>query len=499
LAVKNDDWRHLPYHIKNVSPLNQDQLEQLPASEETVNRWRTAKKWLTEPYTKMTRPGKFVEADLDEAAVTKMLDCGHCVAFDPSEVKGVVRIFPVPEVQKHRQRIIKHTADLNDLYQRDTLMGTKFLSRQSLIDSVRKGRFAITLDFAAWFDEFELGERVRCYFGFTFKGRTYVLTRLAMGQRQAVDIAAAATDLIMDFPCVGVYRDAHVDNVRFISDDGEALVAAVLTFLQRCETVGATVNEVDPLTRVDHDTVNAMVVTQGTYLGVEFDYAGQRIRVGEKTVKKLEATTAILDSGEFSHRLYLGHMALLFYSSPILNLNVAQHYYAIREYSRISSRLQREPWNLDAPLHMAASRMAVLKKWTREVLRNEWRQVTEKKPTRHVVVVDASKWGWGAVILDLETGAVIQEQEQWGSDYKGRRKSTWAEPEGIKCVILKAFSKEARTRVLVLTDSAAAKGAFGKGRSMVYALNKAILCVAQERPRARVGSQAHQGNPQPRR
>jgi hypothetical protein len=191
----------------------------------------------------MTQPGKFVEADLEAVAVEKMLACGHCEEADPKHILGVVRIFPVPEVAKDRQRIIKHTADINDLYDRDTLMGTKFLSRQTLIDSVRKGRFAITLDFAAWFDEFELGEKVKWYFGFTFRGKTYVLTRLAMGQRQAVDIAAAATDLIMDFPCVGVHKDAHVDNVRFVSDDKEALVRAVLTFLQRCKTVHATVNE----------------------------------------------------------------------------------------------------------------------------------------------------------------------------------------------------------------------------------------------------------------
>ena len=74
---------------------------------------------------------------------------GHCVPGVEGEARGAVRLFPTPEVSKNRCRVIKHTADINDAYNRDTLMGTRFMSRETLIHSVCKGRFTITLDFAA--------------------------------------------------------------------------------------------------------------------------------------------------------------------------------------------------------------------------------------------------------------------------------------------------------------------------------------------------------------
>ena len=83
---------------------------------------------------------------------------------------------------------------------------------------------------------------------------------------------------------------------------------------------------------------------------------------------------------------------------------------------------------------------------------------------------------------NLATGEVRQVQKPWADGYKGRRKSTWAETEAIKEVLLECFAAEDAASVLVLTDSGAARGAFHKGRSMVYALNRAILEVAEKRP-----------------
>ncbi len=65
------------------------------------------------------------------------------------------------------------------------------------------GKFAITLDFSAWFDQLEYDELVSLWHCFPALGKWYRLTRLAMGQRIAVDVAHTATEVIASFDMPG--------------------------------------------------------------------------------------------------------------------------------------------------------------------------------------------------------------------------------------------------------------------------------------------------------
>ena len=480
LGLADESWRSLPYHLKDVKPLNQQALTDM-ATAATKGRWLEARKWLTEPYTAVPVPSHIPEADMTAEGVKTMLKYKHCVEGSRTDALGEVRVFPTPEVHKNRNRVIKHCVGVNNNYGRDTLMGTQFLSRDSLLHSVLRGRYCVTLDFSAYFDVFEYAELIRGYFAFAHEGKVYFLTRMAMGQRQAVDVACAATDVLLDFP-TDVYKDSHVDNVRFLSDDRDALIDAVHTFLQRCRTAGVTVNEVDLTGEVSRDCIATLVCTAGEYLGLDFDYTAKKVRVAAKSVAKLKATTALMRTGSFTYRNFLGHMALLMFVSPVLDLQVSRYYYAMRAYSRISADLQDKPWLLDTPLQISKSRMAILLAWSELALQNQWRGIEARRPPQHVLVTDASKWGWGGFVLNLATGAVRQVQGKWQDGYQGRRKSVYAETEGIKEALLATFAANEAADILILTDSDAAKGAFRKGRSMIFELNRAILAVQEHRP-----------------
>eukprot|EP00760_Papus_ankaliazontas_P003729 PhM_4_TR11644/c3_g1_i2/m.68015 len=154
-------------------------------------------------------------------------------------------LFPVPEFSKGRRRLIKHTRAYNDLFGKDSLLGIKMLSAKALPDTVHRGQHVVTLDFSAWYDQFRLAEEERPYHCFQFHGKWYRLCVLAMGQRQAVDIAHTATQCLAAFDRpAGVFVDTYIDNLRFQGDNLDDVVQAATTFVLRARLVGATINEV---------------------------------------------------------------------------------------------------------------------------------------------------------------------------------------------------------------------------------------------------------------
>eukprot|EP00760_Papus_ankaliazontas_P003738 PhM_4_TR11644/c3_g1_i4/m.68031 len=123
------------------------------------------------------------------------------------------------------------------------------------------------------------------------------------------------------------------------------------------------------------------------------------------------------------------------------------------------------------------ARLRNITEWVEEVYANEWTPVVPKKQpgdADFVVVTDASAWGWGAVVLNQESGTLRHWAQRWG-DWTGRNKSSWAESEGIARALQHFFPVGAKGKsITVLTDSEAAMGAFRKGRSSKYAVNRAV-------------------------
>jgi hypothetical protein len=68
---------------------------------------------------------------------------------------------------------------------------------------------------------------VREFFRFKIQGILYELNTLAMGQRQACQVAQAVCDAVCAFPLAGVKVATYIDNVSFASRCPSALAAAV--------------------------------------------------------------------------------------------------------------------------------------------------------------------------------------------------------------------------------------------------------------------------------
>eukprot|EP00760_Papus_ankaliazontas_P029131 PhM_4_TR4145/c1_g1_i2/m.22050 len=206
--------------------------------------------------------------------------------------------------------------------------------------SVHRGSWAITLDFMAWFDQCLLDTRERPYHCFPYKGKWYRLTRLPMGQRQAVDVAHTVTELIASFPLPeGVFIDVYIDNIRFQSDRVDALVEAALTFVQRCRHVGATINEV-PSDADAPATLRDLVHEQGEFLGAEYSYKDKAVRVGAKAMAKLRVMNAVVRGAGCTNRNMITLFGLLFFTLQVTGGFDARWYHAMREYSDIARKVQ---------------------------------------------------------------------------------------------------------------------------------------------------------------
>jgi hypothetical protein len=469
-------WQ-LPLHLKAVGVCNPYALVEMAVTPEKREALRKVLPWLNYRYSKVElEEVRLEEARMPKGEVEAMVEAGQVeIVTAEMHVRGTVKLFCVPEYQKNRRRAIKNTQRINELYGRDTLGNCKLLTRKQHLSAVHRGKYAACVDMAAFYDQVPLGEQAREFMCFTKDGITYRLTRLPMGQRHSVQIAQAMAECLVDFALPqGVMAQAYVDNIRFVADDKEALRKALGILRLRCEAVGITMNE--DLTKADD-----IISHEGEFLGLHFNYQRKTVRVGKKTIAKLKATSEEMD--RWTYRNYLGHMGLLFYGSAPLRIDLARRFYAIKFYREVATLLQERPYLLDTPIALRPSCIEQLKGWTEEVLRNEDTPVKkEDEPATAILITDASKWGWGAIYLQVDTGKVRTVSQQWDKPFVGRKKSTWAEPEAIAragCYFLEPSEKG---RVIILTDSSTAVGAYTKGYSPAFAVNKAVVKLKQNFP-----------------
>jgi len=280
--------------------------------------WSKSLRWIQEVPEGVER-GNTVEAKLTPEGVKRMCEIGHAEKTTAAEVQSTVNVFPVEERAKERERVIKHTKPFNERYGRDTLLGLKLLRAKDLVGTVHDGKYCITLDFSAWFDQHLIAEKVRPWFCFFFQGQWYRLCRLPMGMRQAVDIADTATRIIASFPVpAGVRVDTYVDNIRFLGNCRDDVIAAATEFVRRSHKVGATINEVSPILGVDVSRIREMltklVVTEGEFLGIHFDYVNKLVKVGTKALVKLVALKEVFDHGECTYRNLLAIFGVMFFA-----------------------------------------------------------------------------------------------------------------------------------------------------------------------------------------
>ncbi len=399
---------------------------------------------------------------------------GQIEEIKGDEVLGHVLVFPVTELAKRRFRIIKHTRDINVKFGSDSLMKTVLPSRAEQSSQAASGKFAICLDFAAYFDAFPMHEEVQRRMCFTADGKTYKLTRMPMGQRHSVAIAQGATDVLLSFEYAqGVTSQSCIDNVRFVGPKA-GVIETARRFVERCRQAGCTLNELPSSNTAEQDLamITELTHNKGVWLGAEYDYAAGMQRVAQKSLDKL--TTSWRNRASWTYRTFAAHMGLLFFATSICRLHPGSFFEAMKQFRRRSADLTEKPELWDCPLTLSGGEARDLERWTAQASMNPWTPCFDGNPASKVLITDASEWGWGAIFYDVAAGSMKIVSQRWSEGDRlalDVQHSVYAEPEAVFRALCRFVCPLTRQAVAVLSDSTTAVYALGRGYSPSFMVN----------------------------
>ena len=489
LTSQRGAWR-LPIHVKMVPPINLFHMFLLPTIDDTPKaRFHYALRWVSDPQTYNDLPVEqrgVAETKLHKEDLRRMLEAGQIRPAEPEEITGYVHLFHVVEWAKQRRRAIKHTAAINEHYGKETLMPMHLPLREEQSAQTLEGRWAITVDFSAYFDQFPLHDEIARRMGFR-KGNThYILTRMPMGQRHSVAVAQLATELLLSFEMPpGTTAQAFVDNIRFVGTR-QGVMAATAELARRCDHCGVTINELPK--QATSDNIEALLHQQGDWLGAHYDYARGTQCVAQKTLAKIKVSWE--QRAEWTTRQYAAHVGLLFFATSVLFINVASYFEAMKRLRARAREVEADEALWDAKVWLCPTELTDLERWTQVALENvptECRSVDEH-PGK-VIVTDASDWGWGALFWDVRSGRTAAVQAQWSAMDKQQfdtSKSVYAEPEAVYRALCRFVVPSSSESVLVLTDNTAARWALAKGVSPSFFINKVACRVRNTFPNLRL-------------
>lgn len=466
------DW---PLHAKDVSRINFDAVADLATSSAaSKQRWLHSVGWLTDDSRYSAVPIKNADgapaAQVRDDHIAQLVDKNIIKQCRRRDVRGWIKLFLVPELSKKRWRPIKHPWILNAVLGKETLLSNHLPHKVEIKQFAHKGECMISLDFAAFFDQFEYSPDVSRRFCFRHKGKFYRLCTLAMGQRQSVDVAMAMTELLLDFDKSSFTR-ACVDNVIFVGSR-ESVLRDAAEFVRRVALVGGTLNE-------DISDLPALVQSTGPWCGVHLDLVNKTVCLTDKILDKLNASWT--RRSRWTWRNFAAHIGLLFWAWGLLDVPMAEFFDVLRFVSKMGQVLQDcddSVW--DTPAHVWPSVWPPLERWSALVARNVPCPVPVQREPEWLMETDASLWGWGYVACNTSTGEVRMHGEKWSAQMWRQhglklRRSTFAEPHGIHNALCHLLSSTGPRRVRIGTDSTVARASFERGfNSHSYDINEVL-------------------------
>jgi hypothetical protein len=460
----------------------------LPMDEEARNRLVEMKRVIcgTECYASVPRigPQQLEHCRVAEGGFYKMLEVGQVELLPTDQgAEQTLRMFGVLEVAKKRWRMIKHTANINDADL--PVFPVKFPTSQELDDGASKGPMVACIDFAAYYDQIGLSPPTRnlhCFRG--PDGAVYRLTRLPMGQRQAVAVACALTAAVLSFDHQSCVQTC-IDNIRFVGKR-EDVLADLTETVRRCRMVGLTINEVAkdcPL-----EEVSQLISSKSTFMGRLYDHREKTVCLAEKTVSKLRLVLDYMRTHRASWRNVAALLGLLFFAQHVLQLPISQFGNAFRMYREVSRQLANDECSWDQEAVMQRCQWDELQGWASMAITNRPRSLEDKIYT-DVICTDASKYGWGFCHLNIATGGVNINQGEWPVEFEYAGVSTRAESQAIYKAIHMCIPASEKRTVLLLTDAEVSANCINKRYAKAWYINWILYCLVSRFPYLEIRAQ----------
>ena len=478
--IDSSSW---PLHVKDVPRIDLDRLRDLPAAPPSIsernnycllwttdaNRYAVLDTALYPPRTRYNTP----YTKLTPADVNKMLEMNVIRRIHPDEVRGHMRLFPVPEFFKQRRRPIRHTEDINDVLGRETLLKLDMATKVDIISLVHLGDWAVAFDAAAFFDQFALHPDVGARMCFMKGHKYYAATTAPMGQRQSVEVAHTTMQKLIHHPDRECCTAAIIDNSIFVGTSKDMCIRDGQRFVERCAHVSCKLNE-------DTSDIEQLVSQRVEWGGIGLDFKNKTTRLTQKMVDKLNLSWSL--RARWTLQSFAAHMGCLFWTVGIVAGNPGDYYPALQFYATVCSEFSRAAtapdydkkryWNQPAyvPRHVLESLAA----WTAHAVQNTPNRVPHPTAADHLadwlVCVDACSEGFGYVAVCPRTGETRHHGQRWDDRFRAfaghrLRQSVFTEPEAavLSMCHLLAYDPERKIHVHVWTDSTTTMAAANKG------------------------------------
>jgi hypothetical protein len=257
--------------------------------------------------------------------------------------------------------------------------------------------------------------------------------------------------------------DAMIDNVRFVSNDLDAVGRVWLRFLGACKFIGITIGDTTPPTTGCYD-----------HLGMHFSEA-RRVSLTLKVARKLvDSSAKVTESSESTWREVQSAFGRLIFALTTVGISLGRAFFVLK-FMRRRSRLQ-----------LGQDELTTM--WQRA--RDDWRALVDDALTSQYEFVDtptcqcalytdASEDGWGVVVFGL-TNAYTVFGARWTEKERGNRIDR-LEFQALKIGLrwIARVKPEGPLEVHVFVDNTTVAFVAQKGFSRKYTLNDAnVACNA---------------------
>eukprot|EP00331_Platyophrya_macrostoma_P001100 CAMPEP_0176405114 /NCGR_PEP_ID=MMETSP0127-20121128/166_1 /TAXON_ID=938130 /ORGANISM="Platyophrya macrostoma, Strain WH" /LENGTH=403 /DNA_ID=CAMNT_0017784153 /DNA_START=321 /DNA_END=1529 /DNA_ORIENTATION=+ len=380
-----------------------------------------------------------------------------------------IPIFSVPEVAKRRRRVILHTVDINKQSYPDNPEGIRPIeiahtSIADLISTHGLVYFAVTLDAAAYYNQFALDEPSRNFYTFEFKERQFRLATIPTGQRHCVAMAETINRAKSRGLQTPVGTDTYIDNFIFFDTNPKVLSTFTSIFMEVCRNVNVTLNEeVAPTPQQTFE-----------FRGIEFGLNKQHnrtFRTTEKTREKLRSARQVLQDPQATMRQTLGLFGLCIYTSFVVNWET-HSYYHIFKYIR-----RRGTEQLEAPADIWESIKPLWDSWIQSLLsaKRNAPHYDGRAPIFHVFS-DASLSGFGHVIF--QDGQCVDSGGGVWDEHERKHHINILEAMALRRAVLRT-PPGAHCHCIV--DNTSLMYALQKGRSRNYLANQIVGSISDSR------------------
>jgi hypothetical protein len=460
-------------HIKETTRVIWDQVEAMAADSPLANETAVARRWCSSDQLygpKYGRDPRHVPAaSFTPEQIQRLLDAQKIAPFR-GEVKGFVKAFTLAQHAKKRLRIIAEPI-INETCMKDEMYKVHYPARLERRARALGAKYSVELDFAAFFDQFDLAQEVLPWFVLRSKEpvdgqEMFALTRMPMGATFAPSVAQTVTSVIV-WPAVlmnGVRIDTMIDNIRIVADTKEAFVKAVRVIGERIKRAGITLNDAHVIEGTDEEIADRHLVTDAPRIFLGEKYVRDTVANSDAAVEKLIKAKEVYDNAgrlgapTYTKRHFASIVGLMLFMAHTVNVPLTKCFDLLRCYGRIIS--QSSSWD-DQCGTLSPCARATFEWLASTLIANKSVPITELNPPGKriseygiAIEVDASGSAWGARVYFTDSGRMVTLQQKWPARISH---SAHAEPRAAEAAVRWARSQPgcANARVALITDHVA--------------------------------------------